>query len=238
MSSTDAPRANFTGEGTPFTGSFATSELQAPLLGIIANARVAKSKLGRKSEVIEEYLSAIEFSSQNLMQTIEVLFQASSIDSSRTELLLQPLNVEIYIEQAITKLKPLCLAQAQIFDFKPRRGTLISANGELLELVLYHAFENALRTSAAEEIVSIKLSKNGGMARIKLVTKGGFQRAATIRKTIKTTLNGARFSHNFSLAASVRLLQAMGGGFNAAQRKDGVSFILDIPISMQSSLSL
>lgn len=236
MSSQSGRSSNF--GNSSFVDALKTSEIQAPLLGIIANARVAKTKLGRRSKVIEDYLAAIEFSSQKLVQTIDVLFQASNVSQNSLSLTTQPLHVDLYIEQAIAKLKPLCMAQAQIFDFKPRRGTLISANRELLELVLYHAMENALHSSGAEEIISIQLHRNGDMARIKLITKGGFQKAVAIRKSIKNTLSGASIGHNFSLAASVKLLRAMGGSFNATQRKDGVSFVIDLPISLQSSLAI
>jgi K+-sensing histidine kinase KdpD len=213
------------------------SELQAPLLGIAANARVARTKLGAADQKVLEYLDAIEFSSKNLVKTIDVLVHSRSAEGLDLNLNAEPLHLGLQIEEAIEKLAPLCRVQAQIFDFKLKNNALVAADRDCLELVLYHFLEQSLRSSSTEEIIGVEVSRSGTMARIRLNARGGFEKATSLRKALKNALSGkAMFGVNFSLAASIKLLNTMGGRFNITQRKDGVSFILDLPLSRQMGL--
>lgn len=212
------------------------SELQAPLLGIAANARVASSKLGADEERISQYLEAIEFSSQNLVRTIDVLLRSRDVSNRSLELAVEPLHVGIRVEEAIIKLAPLCRAQAQIFDFRHRKNLVVSANSDCLELVVYHILEQALRSSAPEEIVKVELSSSGQTAKLSVRATGARERATTLRSAIKKAFSGQegqKFGVNFSLIASVRLVQAIGGSLSISQCRDGLSFNVSLPLSRQ-----
>lgn len=223
------------------------SELQAPLLGIAANARVANSKLSSKSNSklsaddrkIGQYLEAIEFSSQNLVKTIDILLRSRDISSKALELEVEPLHVGIRVEEAIEKLAPLCRAQSQIFDFRPKKNLVVSANTDCLELVVYHILEQALRSSAPEEIVKIDLSSSGKMAKLSVRAAGSRERATSLRNSLKKAFSaseGQKFGVNFSLIASARLLKVMGGELSISQLKDGLSFKVSFPLSMQAEM--
>ena len=218
------------------------SELQAPLLGIAANARVASSKLSADDEKIRQYLDAIEFSSQNLVRTIDILLRSRDVSGGVLGLEIEPLHVGLRVEEAISKLAPLCRAQAQIFDFKPRKNLVVSANNDCLELVVYHILEQALRSSAPEEIVGVELSASGQMAKLSVKAAGSRERASNLRNAIKRAFSGMeskesqKFGVNFSLVASARLIRIMGGDLSISQRKDGLSFNIRFPLSMQSEL--
>ncbi len=217
------------------------SELQAPLLGIAANARVASSKLRAEDSRIAEYLEAIEFSSKNLVRTIDVILRSRDVDNASLALEMEPLHMGIRIEEAIERLAPLCRAQAQILNFRANKSLVVNANGECLELVVYHIIEQALRSSASEEIIALELSTRAQTARFSVKAKGGRERATNLRKLLKRSISGAeelkqRASVNFSLIASVKLIEAMGGNFSISQRADGISFNLSLPLSRQGSL--
>lgn len=215
------------------------SELQAPLLGIAANARVAGSKLSGDNDKIRQYLDAIEFSSQNLVRTIDVLLRSRDAVNSEMSLEMEPLHVGLRVEDAISKLAPLCTAQAQIFDFRPKKNLVVSANSDCLELVVYHILEQALRSSAPEEIVAVELSNSGQMARLSIKAAGSRERATSLRNALKKALSakeGQKFGVNFSLVASAKLISVMGGSLSISQRKDGVSFNIKFPLSLQSEL--
>ena len=216
------------------------SELQAPLLGIAANARVAGSSLKSGNERVSEYLEAIEFSSANLVRTIDILLR-SDVANSELSLSLEPLHLGVRVEEAIEKLVPLCKTQAQIIDFKIKKNLLVSSNKECLDLVIYHILEQALRCSASEEIVSVELRASGSNAMLKIRLEGCRERALSFRKTLKRILAGEiqkSTGFNFSLVASTKLLNLMDGGFSISQRKDGVNFNILIPLSAQSSFIL
>ncbi len=217
------------------------SELQAPLLGIAANARVAGDKLARSDAKIEEYLEAIEFSSKNLVRTIDILLRSRDVQTESLDLEMQPLHIGLRVEEAIEKLMPLCRVQAQILSFKPNKNLLVNANDDCLELIVYHVIEQALRSSASEEIISVELACNGDYAKLMIKAKGTRERATTLRKLLKksTQWSDAKRSLggvNFSLIASSKLLEAMGGIMSISQRRDGISFNLKFPLSSQGSL--
>ncbi len=211
------------------------SELQAPLLGIAANARVARSKIGDDTSKVLEYLQAIEFSSQNLVKLVDILLKSRDVDSQSLALETAPIHLGIKVEEAIDKLEPLCRVQAQVFDFRPNKSLVVSANMECLDLVVYHILEQALRSSAGEEIVSVKLSARAGLARISIHAKGSREKASMLRAALKRT-NGRKLGVNFSLVASYRLLRSMGGSLNISQRRDGISFNFNLPLSKQGDL--
>lgn len=220
------------------------SELQAPLLGIAANARMASGKLRSQSsadnEKISQYLEAIEFSSQNLVKTIDVLLRSRDVSSNNLDLRLEPLHVGIRVEEAIEKLAPLCRAQSQIFDFKPRKNLVVSANIDCLELVVYHILEQALRSSAPEEIVKVELGAAGRMAKLSVRACGSRERATSLRSALKKAFSpqaeGQKLGVNFSLVASARLLKVMGGELAISQLRDGLSFKVSFPLSSQAEM--
>lgn len=217
------------------------SELQAPLLGIAANARVASEKLARDDARITEYLEAIEFSSKNLVRTIDILLRSRDIETEGLALDIQPLHIGLRVEEAIEKLAPLCRVQAQILNFRPNKSLLVSANDDCLELIVYHVIEQALRASASEEIISVELASSGAHAKLVIKAKGTRERATNLRKLIKKSLHSSEGKKqlggvNFSLIASARLLEVMGGSFFISQRKDGISFNLKFPLSSQGNL--
>lgn len=217
------------------------SELQAPLLGIAANARVAGDKLARNDAKIAEYLEAIEFSSKNLVRTIDILLRSRDVHTEGLDLDMQPLHIGLRVEEAIEKLMPLCRAQAQILNFKPNKSLLVNANDDCLELIVYHVIEQALRASASEEIISVELASSGSQAKLMIKAKGTRERAANLRKLLKKSLQKGTADRqiggvNFSLIASARLLEAMGGSLFVSQRRDGISFNLRFPLSSQGSL--
>ena len=214
------------------------SELQAPLLGIAANARVAGSSLKSGNERVSEYLEAIEFSSANLVRTIDILLRSRDVANSELSLNLEPLHLGVRVEEAIEKLVPLCKTQAQIIDFKIKKNLLVSSNKECLDLVIYHILEQSLRCSASEEIVSIELRASGSNAMLKIRLEGCRERALSFRKSLKRILAGEiqkSTGFNFSLVASTKLLDLMDGRFSVSQRRDGVNFNILIPLSAQSS---
>lgn len=214
-------------------------ELQAPLLGIAANARVANSKLSADDKKIGQYLEAIEFSSQNLVKTIDILLRSRDVSSSNLALEVEPLHVGIRVEEAIERLAPLCRAQSQIFDFRPKKNLVISANTDCLELVVYHILEQALRSSAPEEIVRVDLSSAGNMARLSVRALGSRERATTLRSSLKKAFSaseGQKYGVNFSLVASARLLEFMGGNLAISQLRDGLSFKVSFPLSSQAEM--
>lgn len=215
------------------------SELQAPLLGIAANARVANSKTNSGDSRVKQYLEAIEFSSQSLAKTVDILLRGRDLSNGSLELASEPLHIGLRVEEAIAKLEPLCRVQSQIFDFKPKKSLVVNANSECLELVIYHVLEQALRTAASEEIVSIDLSeRKGEMAKMVVFAKGSRERASQLRASIKRSFEGRNSlgSVNFSLLASLKILKEMGGDFSVSQRRDGLGFILSFPISRQGEL--
>jgi len=215
------------------------SELQAPLLGIAANARVASSKLGAESKKIEQYLEAIEFSSQNLVKMIDILLRSRDVYNADLELEVEPLHVGIRVEEAIEKLAPLCRAQSQIFDFNSKKNLVISANTDCLELVVYHILEQALRSSAPEEIVKVDLSTSGKTAMLTVKAAGSRERATSLRNALKKAFSSdmnQKFGVNFSLIASARLVKVMGGDLSISQLKDGLSFKVSLPLSLQAEM--
>lgn len=211
------------------------SELQAPLLGIAANAKVAKLKLNDDNSRTLEYLQAIEFSSQNLVKLINILLKSRDVDTSSLALEVAPIHLGIRVEEAIEKLEPLCRLQAQVFDFKLSKNLVVSANMECLDLVVYHILEQALRSSAGEEIVDLKMSSSGGMAKLSVHARGSREKASVLRSTLKRA-EGKKLGINFSLVASYRLLRTMGGNLNISQRKDGICFNFSLPLSKQGDL--
>lgn len=215
------------------------SELQAPLLGIAANARVASTKLGGDNQRIEQYLEAIEFSSQNLVKMIDVLLRSRNASNTNLGLEIEPLHVGIRVEEAIERLAPLCRAQSQIFDFRPKKNLVVSANTDCLELVVYHILEQALRSSAPEEIVKVELSSSNQMAKLSVRASGSRERATNLRNALKrafSTDGSQKFGVNFSLIASARLLSVMGGNLSITQLKDGISFKVNFPLSSQAEM--
>lgn len=212
------------------------SELQAPLLGIAANAKVAAIKLSDDKERVLEYLKAIEFSSQNLVKLVDILLKSRDADSVGLVLESVPLHFGVRVEEAIEKLMPLCRLQAQVFDFRPKKNLLVSANRECLDLVVYHILEQALRSSAGEEIIDIKLSSSAEMAKVSIHARGSREKAAALRSALKKNGTTKKLGINFSLIASYRLLKSMGGSLNISQRRDGISFNFSLPLSKQGSL--
>lgn len=80
------------------------------------------------------------------------------------------------------------------------------------------------------------------MARLCVRAAGSRERAVSLRNAIKKAFSAVEFKENlkfgvnFSLVASARLIKIMGGELSISQRKDGLSFNVRFPLSLQSEL--
>lgn len=222
------------------------AELQVPLLGIAANAKVASSRLeSGHYKKIDSYLKAIEFSSKNLASTVDILLRSHNPNNSSLRLNLEPVHLGLRIDEAVKKLVPLCSAQAQILDFRTNarfKNMVVSANQHYLDLVVYHVLEQALRSSASEEVLEVRLKKSAKSAVVQIRAVGCRQKASSLRKSIRRAVQHAHentrqnLGSHFSLIASSKLLDIMGGNLAIIQTKGGINFNIKIPLSMQAEL--
>ncbi|MGN1432646.1 MAG: sensor histidine kinase [Ruminococcus sp.] len=137
----------------------ASHELKTPLTVILANNNIMMSHKDSKVENEIKWLQSTEEEAQHMKKLIDqMLFLAKSdAESSKTEL--TKVNVSEIIEAASLNFEPIAFEKGILLDCEIEPDVIADNNVTLLNQLSHILIDNAVKYSASDGIVKIKLFK-------------------------------------------------------------------------------
>lgn len=150
----------------------ASHELKTPLTVILANNNIMMSHKDSTVEDEIKWLQSTEEEAQHMKKLIDqMLFLAKSdSESSKTEL--AKVNVSEIIEAASLNFEPIAFEKGILLDCEIEPDIIANSNATILNQLSHILIDNAVKYSASNEIVKIKLLKNNDKMIFSVNNKG------------------------------------------------------------------
>ena len=148
-------------------------EFRTPLAGIKAMVETLQGGAINDRTTASDFLNRIEAEVDRLAQLVSELTELSRIETGKSELKLEPVNMNLLIEEVIAQLKPQAARQKLSFHKKLLPGLpAIQADKERIRQVIVNLMHNAIKfnrsggsiitaTEAFEDSVLVEISDTG-----------------------------------------------------------------------------
>jgi len=212
-------------------------ELRTPLAGIKAMVETLHGGAVDDREAARDFLSRIEAEVDRMTQLVTELTELSRIETGKAELKLEPVNINLLIEEVITQLKPQAARQhlsfnKQLFSDLPA----IQADKERIRQVIVNLMHNAIKfnrpggsisatTRMFEDTAVIEISDTGtGIAKDDL--------PRIFERFYKTDKSRAGQGTGMGLAIAKHVVEAHGGQIWAeSEEGKGSTFSFSLPVT-------
>jgi len=212
-------------------------EFRTPLAGIKAMVETLQGGAVDDREAASDFLGRIEAEVDRLTQLVAELTELSRIETGRVELELEPVNLNLLVEEVITQLKPqaerqgLSLKNELAADLPP-----VQAHKERIRQVIVNLMHNAIKfnylggsvsaaTKRFEDTVVIEISDTGtGIANDDL--------PRIFERFYKADRSRAGQGTGMGLAIAKHIVEAHGGEIRAqSEEGKGSTFSFSLPIT-------
>ena len=150
----------------------ASHELKTPLTVILANNNIMMSHKDSTVEDEIKWLQSTEEEAQHMKKLIDqmLLLAKSDSESSKTEL--AKVNVSEIIEAASLNFEPIAFEKGILLDCEIEPDIIANSNATILNQLSHILIDNAVKYSASNEIVKIKLLKKNDKMIFSVNNKG------------------------------------------------------------------
>jgi len=213
-------------------------EFRTPLAGIKAMVETLQGGALDDQTVASDFLGRIEAEVDRLVQLVAELTELSRIETGRVELELEPVNLNLLVEEVITQLKPQ--AERQGLSLKNELAAdlpLVQAHKERIRQVIVNLMHNAIKfnrhggsvsaaTKRFEDTVVIEISGTGtGIASDDL--------PRIFERFYKADRSRAGQGTGMGLAIAKHIVEAHGGEIRAqSEEGKGSTFSFSLPITL------
>jgi signal transduction histidine kinase len=189
------------------------------------------------------YIERIQFSSDRLLLLIDSILRGYELQQQSFDLHLEPLVPHVVLEEVAHELAPHAKKQAQLIAVKPsRHKQVVLADRGCLHAVIFNLVDNAIKYSLPESTVELETRFRKGYAQIAVKDQGaGIKRAdmknifAQFGRMHRPVPQWATTT-GLGLYIAKQLTEAMQGELSLTRRKDGSSFLVNLPLSHQLTL--
>ena len=212
-------------------------EFRTPLAGIKAMVETLQGGAVDDREAARDFFDRIEAEVDRLAQSVAELTELSRIETGRVELELEPVNLNLLVEEVITQLKPQ--AERQGLSLKNELAAdlpLVQAHKERIRQVIVNLMHNAIKfnrpggsvsaaTKRFEDTVVIEISDTGtGIASDDL--------PRIFERFYKADRSRAGQGTGMGLAIAKHIVEAHGGEIRAqSEEGKGSTFSFSLPIT-------
>ena len=212
-------------------------EFRTPLAGIKAMVETLQGGAIDDQTVASDFLGRIEAEVDRLAQLVAELTELSRIETGRVELELEPVNLNLLVEEVITQLKPQ--AERQGLSLKNELAAdlpLVQANKERIRQVIVNLMHNAIKfncpggsvsaaTKRLEDTVVMEVSDTGtGIANDDL--------PRIFERFYKADRSRSGHGSGMGLAIAKHVVEAHGGQIWAeSEEGKGSTFSFSLPIT-------
>jgi two-component system phosphate regulon sensor histidine kinase PhoR len=134
-------------------------ELRTPIAGIKAMVETLQGSAIDDKEAARDFLARIESEADRLTQMVSELTQLSRIETGKAELRMEPVNINLLIEDAITQLNPLAeKQQVDLFKELFTELPLVQVDKERIKQAIINLVHNAIKFNSpgGKVIISTK----------------------------------------------------------------------------------
>ena len=212
-------------------------EFRTPLAGIKAMVETLQGGAIDDQTAASDFLSRIEAEVDRMAQLVAELTELSRIETGRVELELEPVNLNLLVEEVITQLKPQ--AKRQSLSLKNELAAdlpIVQAHKERIRQVIVNLMHNAIKfnrpggsvsaaTKRFEDTVVIEISDTGiGIANDDL--------PRIFERFYKADRSRAGQGTGMGLAIAKHIVEAHGGEIRAqSEEGKGSTFSFSLPIT-------
>lgn len=217
-------------------------ELKSPLTlisGLSSELRGARSN----PEQFTQYVDRIHYSSERLLGLIDGILRGYELDQNMLELRLEPVSTQLIMEEVAHELEPHAKRQAQLIAVRSRRQKqTVMADRGCLHAVLFNLLDNAIKYSKAEATIELEDRRRSGYSQIVVkdygdgINKNDLKRLFAQFGRIKRPVPKWASTTGMGLYIAKSLTEAMQGQLWLTRRRDGSSFLVNMPLSTQASL--
>jgi PAS domain S-box-containing protein len=213
-------------------------ELRTPL-----NAIVGWSRLLRNGQLdtdgISHAVEVIERNAAAQRQIIEDLLDVSRIVSGKLRINTQPVDVLLVIHAAIESVRPAAEAkEISITTHVEAPDTIIRADMERMQQVLWNLLANAVKFTPARGVVNVYLKRNDSLAEIRIEDSGTGVPAEFLPRIFErfSQADGSSTRKHGGLGlglAIVRHLVELHGGTVSASNRENGGAVLTVQLPVQ-----
>ena len=191
----------------------------------------------------QRYLERIQFSSDRLLSLVDSILRGYEVSQHMLELQLEPLSPQLIMEEVAHELEPHARKQAQLIAVKScRNRPLVLADRGCLHAVLFNLLDNAIKYTKPEQTIELEARLRRGYAQLAVkdygagISRAEFKRIFKQFGRVQRPLPQWASSTGLGLFIAKQLTEAMQGELQLTRRRDGSSFLVNLPLSTQLSL--
>lgn len=211
-------------------------ELRTPLNAILGYADLLQNKkLGELNKKQTEFINNIQTSSLHLLGMINEILDISKIEANSTQLVKQPFEISMVIEEVLNTLFPL-FEQKNIKLTKEITDFEIKADYQKTKQILFNLISNALKFTKDEIKIQTNLDKNNAI--ISIIDNGIGIEKKNQKKIFKkfTQINDYSIKKESSTGLGLTISQEFAKMHNGkitveSEPNKGSNFTIKIPLN-------
>lgn len=212
-------------------------EFRTPLAGIKAMVETLQDSAIDDKEVAKDFLGRIEAEVDRLTQMVAELTELSRIETGRVELILEPVNLNLLIEQVIIQFKPQ-VARQQLHFQKELAADLpvVQADKERIRQVMGNLIHNAIKFNRSGGSIRAVTRTFEGSAIVEIADTGIGMAKEDLPRIFERFYKGDRSragqGTGMGLAIAKHIVEAHGGEIWAqSEEGKGSTFSFSLPIT-------
>lgn len=211
-------------------------EFRTPLAGIKAMVETLQDIAADDREATKDFLSRIEVEVDRMTQLVSELTELSRIETGKAELVLESVDFNLLVEEAVAQLKPQTERQNLSVETSLAKDLpVISADRERLLQVIVNLIHNAIKfnlpggsikitTSSSENSIDVEVSDTGiGIAKNDL--------PHIFERFYKADKSRSGQGSGIGLAVAKHVVESHGGEIRAqSEEGKGTTFTISLPL--------
>ncbi len=212
-------------------------ELRTPLASVKLMTETLLSGAIEQPELARKFVSRIAIENEALIRLVEDLTALSWIESGRTPLRLERVNLRTLIEQRLQRLAPHAEQQGLHFHLDSPPDVTLFLDPERFGQVLSNLLDNAIKFSPKEGTIFLTVAQNAQQCTLAIRDEGPGIFPTDLPRIFERFYKGDRVrtrskaaGTGLGLAIAKHLVEAHGGTLHAESRLGhGATFVITLP---------
>ena len=207
----------------------ASHELKTPLTVILANNNIMMSHGENTVKDEKQWLDSTEEEAQHMKKLIDQMLFLAKSDAGETNVEISDVDFSEIVEGASLNFEPVAFEKNVMIDSQIESGITLHGNATQLNQLTHILIDNAVKYSAEDSTVTIKLLKKGDNVEFSVNNKGSviaqddlehiFDRFYRAEKSRTTK------GYGLGLSIAQKIVQSMNGKLTAeSNEQDGTTF--------------
>lgn len=216
-------------------------ELKTPLT-LISGLSSELQRQRLNPEQFLQYVQRIQYSSDRLLGLVDTILRGYELEQDMLDLRLEPINPLVVMEEVAHELLPHARKQAQLVAITSKHKQTLLADKGCLHAVLFNLLDNAIKYSQPETTIELEARLRRGQAQLVVKDYGHGIKRADLKKLfsqfgrVQRPVPQWASTTGLGLYVAKQLTEAMSGSLELTRRRDGTSFLINLPLSTQLNL--